>query len=86
MYLQVTIFCSYGKRYTAQIFEGKRFFLAKSFVKENEKKPAKYQNCTTLIEQLGKGKIIGKGDEADFTLVGSVDKETHTVHYLYLLL
>lgn len=67
----------YGKRYNSQCFLGKDFYLAKSFIKENEKLPFKPSSCQTLIVQLGHGRIVESVAEAEFVIVGQHDKEVY---------
>ncbi len=72
--LSVSQVSRYGKKYDARCFEGKKFCLAKSFEKENEKKPFKTNSCHTLIEQLGKGSIVDTSAEADYIIISDKDK------------
>jgi len=70
---------AYGIRSTETPFKGKKFFLTESFIKENEKKESRVQNCKALIVVFGRGEIIKDFKKADYILKGSLDRAPYSV-------
>ena len=68
----------YGKRFQEKVYSGHKFFISPSFKKESEQKPLKLTNCHTLIEMLGKGKIVEEEVEADYVIISSSNKEKYS--------
>ena len=62
----------YGFKRETCPFEGKKVFISGEFLLANRDKNIKEQNFKLLIEQLGKGKIVSKPNEADYVLVANM--------------
>ncbi|KAL6077105.1 hypothetical protein QOT17_002411 [Balamuthia mandrillaris] len=71
---------SYGTCYAERPFALKRFYMAPSFRKENEKKNHKLSNAHTLIVKLGRGTVVTKPENVDFTLVATNNQNASEVH------
>lgn len=64
---------SYGKKYKERVFQGKNFYMTKSFQKENQKKDFKIKNAELLIVMLGKGNLVDEPSQAHFAITASTN-------------
>lgn len=63
----------YGIHSSESPFKGKKFYLSESFLRENEKKESKLQNCKSLIVLFGKGDIVKDITVSDMVVRGAAD-------------